>query len=411
MARARKDKKGRTLRKGESVRKSDGMYVYTYTDPLSKRRYVYASDLMALREKEEKLIKNQIEGLDQYVSGRVTVDFVFDRYISSKKRLRQSTRQNYIYTYDRYVRGSFGHNKIGKIRYSDVLFFYQDMVDNQGLSVSTVDTVNTLLYPTFKMAVRDDIIRKNPCEGIMAEIKDQYIGRKNRRIALAKEQQKRFVEFLDEPEQLVWKPIITVLLGTGCRIGEIIGIRWDDVDYEAREISINHTTTYLSKPPGGGKAHFVITPPKTRMGNRTIPMLDSVYEAFKEEKANQELLGRKCNLVIDGMTNFVFCNRFNNLIVPSSLNKVIKRIISDYNAREEIMALKEHREAVILPDFSCHTLRHTFCTRLCEVETNLKAIQAIMGHADIQTTMDIYADVTEDMKRNAISNLSDNFDM
>ena len=69
-----------------------------------------------------------------------------------------------------------------------------------------------------------------------------------------------------------------------------------------------------------------------------------------------------------------------------SVNRAIKRISSAYNATEEIEAKKEQREPVLLPDFSAHSLRHTFCTRLCERETNLKIIQSIMGHKDIQTT-------------------------
>lgn len=75
-------------------------------------------------------------------------------------------------------------------------------------------------------------------------------------------------------------------------------------------------------------------------------------------------------------------------------------------AGEEVNAKKEHREAVILPDFSAHHLRHTFCTRLCEQETNLKVIQSIMGHKDIQTTMDVYAEATEQKKQESFERLS-----
>ena len=71
-------------------------------------------------------------------------------------------------------------------------------------------------------------------------------------------------------------------------------------------------------------------------------------------------------------------------------------------------AKKEKREAFLLPDISAHHLRHTFCTRLCENETNLKVIQSIMGHKDIQTTMDIYADCTEDKKQEVIKNIENN---
>ena len=91
---------------------------------------------------------------------------------------------------------------------------------------------------------------------------------------------------------------------------------------------------------------------------------------------------------------------------PQSVNRAIKRIIADYNAVEEIRARKEKREAVILPDFSAHHLRHTFCTRLCEQETNLKVIQSIMGHKDIKTTMEIYAEATEEKKQESFERLA-----
>ena len=85
MAQTRKDLRGRVLRKGESQRRSDGRYVYTYTDPLGRRKYVYAQDLVTLREKEAQLMKDQMDGLDIYVAGKATVNFVFDRYFRAVK--------------------------------------------------------------------------------------------------------------------------------------------------------------------------------------------------------------------------------------------------------------------------------------------------------------------------------------
>ena len=105
------------------------------------------------------------------------------------------------------------------------------------------------------------------------------------------------------------------------------------------------------------------------------------------------------------MHGFIFCNRFGNVPNPQSVNRAIKRIVSAYNATEEISAKREHREAVLLPDFSAHHLRHTFCTRLCEQETNLKVIQSVMGHKDIKTTMDVYAEATEEKKQESFERL------
>ena len=99
MAKARKDDRGRALRKGEVQRASDKRYMYTYTDPLGRRKFIYAQDLATLREKEEQLVKDQLDGLDVYVSGKATVNDTFDRYISAKYDLRETTRSNYIFSF------------------------------------------------------------------------------------------------------------------------------------------------------------------------------------------------------------------------------------------------------------------------------------------------------------------------
>lgn len=80
-------------------------------------------------------------------------------------------------------------------------------------------------------------------------------------------------------------------------------------------------------------------------------------------------------------------------------------VIDSYNEKETKKAKEEMREPVLLPSFSAHILRHTFCTRLCECETNVKVIQSLMGHSDFSTTMDIYTDVTEEKKQEVLTNL------
>lgn len=139
-------------------------------------------------------------------------------------------------------------------------------------------------------------------------------------------------------------------------------------------------------------------------------MMEAVYEAFQEEYSEQKEENFNTT-VIDGMTGFIFSNRFGNLHNPQAVNRAIKRIYESYNAEEVLNARKEKRQPVIIPHFSCHHLRHTFCTRFCEKETNVKVIQAIMGHANIETTMDIYAEVTDMKKQKAMQNLSRNLDV
>lgn len=405
MAATRKDLRGRSLRKGEMQRKSDKRYAYSYRDPLGQRKYIYANDLVTLREKEKKLLKDQLDGLDIYVSGRATVNMVFDRYMSLKTNLRATTKSNYIYMYDRFVRDTFGKKKAAAIKFSDVMQFYNYLLNEREVSISTVDSVHSLLHPTFQLAVRDEIIRINPTEGVMADIKRNSGRKTGVRHALTLPQQRAFMDYIAvHPIYCHWWPLFTVLLGTGCRIGEVLGLRWEDLDYDKRTISINHSLVYY--PVGDNRTSVLhVSKPKTEAGIRLIPMMDSVMDAFEMIREEQKEDGWE-QIEIDGMTDFVFCNRFGNALNPQCVNRTIKRIVSSYNAEEEINAKKERREPLLLPYFSAHILRHTFCTRLCENETNLKVIQSVMGHKDIQTTMDIYAEATEEKKQESFERLA-----
>ena len=115
MAKPRKDPKGRTLQKGESYRKADKTYVYRYTDALKQTHAIYSTDLMELRKRKEQLVRDQQDGLDIYVAGKSDLNAVWDRYIATKSELRTTTKSNYIYMYDHFVRESFGKTKIKDI--------------------------------------------------------------------------------------------------------------------------------------------------------------------------------------------------------------------------------------------------------------------------------------------------------
>lgn len=410
MAKARKDLRGRALRKGEMQRASDQRYVYTYTDPLGRRKYIYARDLATLREKEKELIKNQLDGLDLYVAGRATINNVFDRYMAIKHNLRDSTRSNYLYTYNHFVRDNFGMKLIAGIKFSDVLQYYNHLLHEQDLSLGTLDTIHCLLNPTFQLAVRDQIISNNPTDGVMKEISKQSGKNRGVRHALTIEQQRAFMEYVaNHPVYYHWWSLFTVLLGTGCRIGEALGLRWEDLDFENRIISINHSLVYYPTAKER-KSVMRIVKPKTEAGIRTIPMLDVVYDAFQMELEEQEETGFNTD-EIDGMTGFVFKNRYGGVPNYNTVNQAIKRIINSHNADEIILAKREKREPVIIPNFSCHHFRHTFATRLCEVESNLKVIQSIMGHRNIETTMDVYAEATDRKKKESMDNLSAKLDI
>lgn len=166
---------------------------------------------------------------------------------------------------------------------------------------------------------------------------------------------------------------------------------------------MNHNLT--DRPvPGEKYVERHIQTPKTEAGMRTIPMIDEVFNAFLTEYQIQKCIGF-CEEEIDGYSGFIFTTSEGRVYNGACINNAFHRIRDNYNKEETTLAKKEKRDSVLLPNLSAHILRHTFCTRFCENENNLKVIQEIMGHADIQTTMDIYAEATEEKKQEVINNL------
>ena len=372
MADKRKDFKGRNLRDGEDQMK-DGRYRFRYYDKNGVRQAVYSwrlvstdkapagkRDGLSLREKEEAIEKDSRDGIDGRKAAQVTLNEIFDLYMAGKHELKQSTRTNYNYMYKNYVSDSLGKKKIGSIKYSDIKAFYNSLIREKGFKPNSMEIINTILHPTFTLAVRDGYIRTNPTDGVMAEIKKSHNWEKPKRHALTIEEQEAFINYMSGSDiYRHWLPLFTVFLGTGCRVGEIIGLRWKDCDFESRTISINHNLVYRQQDSGNCEMH--ITTPKTAAGCRTIN--------------------------------------------PQTINRAIERIYKAANEEEAAKAKAEHRKPLVIRHFSVHNLRHTFCTRFCENETNIKLIQDIMGHSDISTTMNIYAEATEAKKKEAFDNL------
>lgn len=410
MARERRDNKKRILNKGE-YQNEDGRYMYRYKDVNGITRYVYSWTLTksdrtpkgrptgkCLRDLEKEIEIDLVEEIDSYATNRETLNDCFDRYMERKRKLKESTKSVYLDNYGRYVRSKIGNRLIAEIKYSDIYSYYDDLITKDGLNPSTVKNIQTLLNPVFRIAVRDRIIRSNPCTGIISELCKEHGWSQPKRHALTRSQQKAFLDYIkDHGGFCRWYNLMVFLLGTGCRIGEALGITWSDCDFENGVIHINHTLCIKrSKSKEGGA--FYISTPKTEAGVRDIPMFEAVRKALFEERKKQLKEGLS-STSIEGYTGFVFLGCHGNPIFQNSVNAAILRIVENYNKQEAVLSDEQNREPIFLPRFSVHTLRHTFCTRLCETETNIKVIQEIMGHASISITMDIYNEATLEQKK------------
>jgi len=351
MSDKKRDKKGRILRQGERQRE-DGRYEYRYKDMQGNTRSIYSWKLVetdkapagkkceaSLRETEKKVLRDLEDGVNTYTGARTTLNSFFDTYIETKYELKQSTRTNYKYMYKKYVSEDIGLRSIASIKYSDIKRFYIHLIKDLGFKPNSMEIIHTILHPIFTMAVRDGLIRTNPTDGVMAEIKKSHDWEKGKRHALTIPQQTAFINYIAECKTYKhWLPMFTVLLGTGGRVGEVLGLRWVDCDFESNLISINHNLIYRQQD--NGKCEFHVTTPKSDSGIRIVPMLSEVKDALLSERDRQEQEGFN-QTVIDGFSGFVFKNRYGGCFNAHMVNRAIDRILRDYNKEETAKAEQE----------------------------------------------------------------------
>ena len=414
-----RDSKGRALRSGESQREN-GQYMYRYTDCDGNRRTVYSwrlvasdrtpagkKDSEALRELEKKIQKDLDDRIHIGSANTITLDDEFQTFMEIRADLKETTRVAYIELYKKHVSPVLGKRTLDNIRYSDIQRLYTSLCAASAIRPSTVQKINSILIQTFAIAVMDNLIRSNPAEHAFANVSKRLSLESEHRNALTIEETEVLLNFVYSTNEFSrWGPLITVLLGTGLRIGEALGLTWSDCDFQNNLIRVTHALLY--KPTTTTGFIYRISEPKTRSGMRTIPMFKDVREtlqAIKESQARKKY----DPFVVDGYAGFIFLNNNGKVFTPAAVFDALQNIVATYNRAETFAAQKEGRDAKLLPRFSAHILRHTFCTRLCEQEQDPRLIQDVMGHKNIRTTMETYADVTESRKQKEFAVLESTF--
>ena len=383
MAEKRRDSKGRILRTGESQRK-DGRYAYKYTDSTGKPLFVYAWKLVAtdktpagkrddisLREKEkEKEINRDIaDGIDT-VGKKMTVCQLYVKQNSQRADVKRGTKKQREYLMGLLRADPLGGKSIDAVKPSDTKEWAIRMRE-KGFSFQSISNYKRSLRAAFFIAIEDDCIRKNPFSFALNKVLEDDRGEKT---VLTLEQEVSLIDFVqNDPVYQKYADELIILLGTGLRISEFCGLT-TNLDFKNRLIRVDHQ---LLRDSQNG---YYIETPKTKNGYREIPMSEPVYRALKRVLKNR---GKKATITVDGYTNFLFLKEDDTPRVGINYNSMIKGLVKKYN--------KQHKEQ--LPNITPHSLRHTFCTRMANAGMNPKALQYIMGHANITMTLDYYTHV------------------
>lgn len=398
MARKKRvDSKGRVLRVGESQNKQ-GRYIYKWTDCTGARNTVYATTLVELREKEQRIQRDIQDGISS-TSANMTLNQLFDLYMNTKSNIRETTRVLYLTYWSANIKPSIlSDMKISQIKQLHVKKWIIELKD-KGAKTTSIKAYKTLLTSVFQFAVDNDYIRRNPCRNC-----DQDKAEPSTKTALTKRQQEKLVDFLENDDLYkVYYPLILFILNTGLRAGEVCGLTRDDIDMKKGVVHVRKQLGYRNIGDG---YQYYWQPLKTAAGHRDIPLTPAAKKALIMEKELDFALGRRAKeQEVAGRSGIVFINNRGMALNSYSIDGTIKRIISVYNQRESKEAETENREPELLPHISVHILRHTFCTRSVESGINIKTVQYLMGHSEIATTLNIYTHVNAEQVKSEMKKL------
>lgn len=316
---------------------------------------------------------------------KITFDSWFNTWISTyKTNCKASTLNQYRKTYRLYIEPAFGKRKIKLLRPEQLQTFVNRMA--QEYSGTVFRECNFLLFDALQQAKKNRVIKENPMEYVTAPKTKEPMKKK----ALSADQQRAF---LQAAESCKYYRLFKLATLTGMRIGEIIGLQWSDLDFEEREIHIQHTMSYIS-----GKGQY-LDAPKSKTSVRTIPMIESAYSLLKDQRREQLQKKLKAGQYWNppaGMEDIVFTSETGTPIYDTNIRTAQRRIcdtLGDYG----------------IDRYTCtfHTLRHCFATRCIENGMDPKTLQVILGHATLAMTMDLYCDVMEQTKKDAMHRIAE----
>ena len=287
--RKRRDKKGRILRNGESQR-ADGRYAFVYTDCFGKQKFLYSWKLestdplpvgrrpcQSLREKEKVILRDINDGITPYGDNLTVLELV-KKYIAQKTGVRHNTAANYNFVINIIKKEEFGALRIDKVKLSDAkAWLIKLQADGRGYS--TIHSVRGVVRPAFQMAVDDDLIRKNPFEFQLCTV---VVNDSVTREAITRKQERKFLEFIRNDEHYKrYYDGMFILFKTGLRISEFCGLTLSDIDFEEKQISVNHQLQRTRD------MKYVIEDTKTPSGTRIIPMTYFFYENRQNRKSER----------------------------------------------------------------------------------------------------------------------------
>lgn len=319
-----------------------------------------------------------------------TVDEWFSTYINTYMaiKIRANTMNGVRLNYEKHIKPYIGHIKLSQLTGADLQLMYNQLASKgrikgkDGLSGSTIRRIHNIVHQAFEQAVAEDIIIKNP----------------SKQVVLKKVVQKEYEPYSSEElnrlldvakNKWLYAAIVT-LAYTGVRRSELLGLKWSDIDFDLKVLKVERAYTDQGSGEQTG-SKYELTPTKTEKSKRIIPMAQVVLDALLQKKRTLQLLKLKSGDKNFNKEGMIFVDENGVLINGSQFTQKFKSLLKKNGLRQ----------------IRVHDLRHTFASQSLKSGTKIESVRDMLGHSNIQTTLNIYRHVDLDEKQADINRLSE----
>ena len=365
--------KGKEL--GEGIyQQANGTYCARFIDRFGKRKSKRSKKLQEVRQwLADATYINEHSDIEQATN--MMVDAWFEYWIDVKKKtVRPNTVRNYTERYNKNIQKIIGRKILTEVKPIHCQKIFTDMAE-EGYKTSTIYQTRIALFNMLEFAKENEVILRNPCK---KSVKSDMGKPSQKKEALTIDIQKKFIEYAKGQS---YENQFRFILQTGLRTGELVGLKWEDIDFSKKAIRIQRSMEYRYSV-----GEWRIGEPKSKAGYRTIPLTDETIRILTEQKEKNKNIKK----IQEEWYEFIFLSRKGEPVKNSAYDTALFKICDKAKINR----------------FSMHVLRHTFATRCIEGGMMPKTLQKILGHSNIGITMNLYVHITEDEKQKEIDKVS-----
>lgn len=345
------------------------------------RKSLYGKTRQEVAVKMTDLLNNLQKGLIVNPT-EMTLNEWLDYYmLEYKKRyVKPTTYINYTVKIKNHIKPIIGHYKLKALR-QDIIQKFVNSLSDKGLAPSTVEDIYKLLRNALETAVDDGLIVKNVANKVkLPKVPKPKIN------VLTQEQQNDFVK---QAKETYMGSIYILDLCTGMRLGELLGLKWEDIDFKEQQLQVVRTIRKVKDPDNSAESwHLEFGTPKTTASQRIIPLNETAIKLLQDVRKQQWLNKMKAGSAYED-NGLVFATQLGRPLDPTNMRRTFYTICSKIG----------------LEGLHPHCLRHTFATRGAENNVDVRVMQRFLGHSTIKETAETYTHVLTDLKRSEILKL------